>query len=159
MELAGLLLSEYEVTPYSMRPEAIFVDSIGVGAGLADRLRELDVPAVAVSVSESPAIKTKFMRLRDELFWKAREWFEERSCQIPNDPTLIQELTAIRYKFQSSGKMKVESKDEMKRRGQRSPDVADAFVMTFAQEGALATGSYSKWSSKRSLNQDRGWVV
>ena len=159
MELAGLLLSEYEVTPYSMRPEAIFVDSIGVGAGLADRLRELDVPAVAVSVSESPAIKAKFMRLRDELFWKAREWFEERSCQIPNDPTLIQELTAIRYKFQSRGKMKVESKDEMKRRGQRSPDVADAFVMTFAQEGALATGSYSKWSSKRSLNQDRGWVV
>ena len=55
------------------------------------------------------------MRLRDSFFGKAREWFEERVLNH-NDATLIQELTAIRYKFQSSGKMKVESKDEMKRR-------------------------------------------
>ena len=62
---------------------------------------------------------------------------------MPEDDTLIAELTGIRYKYLSSGKLKIESKDEMKKRGQRSPDTADAFVLTFAGQGAVA-GGYSK---------------
>ena len=54
MELAGILLMEYEATPYSLRPQSIFIDSIGVGGGLADRLAELALPAVSVAVSGSP---------------------------------------------------------------------------------------------------------
>ena len=159
MEMAGIVLSEYEACPYMLRPVAIYIDAIGIGAGLADRLRELDLPAVAVQVSESASLKERFNRLRDELFWNTREWFEARDCHIPEDQTLIQELTAVRYSYLSSGKLKIESKDEMKRRGQRSPDVADAFVLTFAESGAIA-GGYSKgYTSKRSYKPRTGWIV
>ena len=43
MELAGIVLAEHDAVPYSMRPQAIYIDAIGLGAGLADRLRELDL--------------------------------------------------------------------------------------------------------------------
>ena len=159
MEMAGIVLSEYDACPYMLRPVAIYIDAIGIGAGLADRLRELDLPAVAVQVSETASLKDRFNRLRDELFWNTREWFEARDCHIPEDTTLIQELTAIRYNYLSSGKLKIESKDEMKRRGQRSPDVADAFVLTFAENGAIA-GGYSKgYTSKHSYKPKTRWIV
>lgn len=159
MELAGILLMEYEATPFSLRPQSVFIDSIGVGGGLADRLAELGLPAVSVAVSESPSLKDRYTRLRDELFWKAREWFEGRDCKIPNDETLISEITSIRYKYQSTGKLKVESKDEMKRRGQRSPDVADAFVLSFAHEGATAMGQISRWNNSGAIRPQTGWIV
>jgi hypothetical protein len=47
------------------------------------------------------------------------------------DETLIAELTMPKYSFTSTGKIKVESKDELKKRYPRSPDVADAFCLTF----------------------------
>ena len=159
MELAGIVLSEYDAVPYSKRPTAIYVDAIGLGAGLADRLRELDLPAVAISVSETASLKDRFNRLRDELFWSAREWFEARDCKIPRDDTLIAELTGVRYKYLSTGKLKVESKDEMKRRGQRSPDVADAFVLSFAGQGAVAGGYSRGYNHNRSLKPKNSWVV
>ncbi len=159
MELAGIVLTEYDAVPYSQRPQAIYIDAIGLGAGLADRLRELDMPAVAVSVSETASLKDRFNRLRDELFWSAREWFEARDCHIPEDATLMSELSGIRYKYLSTGKLKVESKDEMKRRGQRSPDVADAFVLSFAQQGALAGGYSRGYNHNRTLKPKTNWVV
>ena len=159
MELAGIVLTEYEACNYQSRPQAIYIDAIGLGAGLADRLRELDLPAVAISVSETASLKERFGRLRDELFWNAREWFEGRDVKIPDDDTLIQEITGIRYKYLSTGKLKVESKDEMKRRGQRSPDVADAFVLTFAEQGAVASGYSRSYTSRREVNINRKWIV
>jgi hypothetical protein len=159
MELAGIVLTEYEACNYQSRPQAVYIDAIGLGAGLADRLRELDLPAVAISVSETASLKERFGRLRDELFWNAREWFEGRDVKIPDDDTLIQEITAIRYKYLSTGKLKVESKDEMKRRGQRSPDVADAFVLTFAEQGAVASGYSRSYTSRREVNVNRKWIV
>lgn len=72
------------------------------------------------------------MRLRDELWFKGRDWFQERSCSMPQDDALIAELTAPTYTFSSTGKMVVESKADMKKRGMRSPDLADAFLLTFA---------------------------
>ena len=159
MELAGIVLTEYEACNYQNRPQAIYIDAIGLGAGLADRLRELDLPAVAVSVSETASLKERFGRLRDELFWNAREWFEGRDVKIPEDDTLIQEITGIRYKYLSTGKLKVESKDEMKRRGHRSPDVADAFVLTFAEQGAVASGYSKSYTTRRELPVNRKWIV
>jgi hypothetical protein len=72
------------------------------------------------------------MRLRDELWFKGREWFQDKACSMPKDDALIAELTAPTYAFTSTGKMVVESKADMKKRGMRSPDLADAFLLTFA---------------------------
>jgi phage terminase large subunit len=113
------------------------VDVIGIGAGVVDRLRELGLPIRGVNVSESPAVQDKYMRLRDELWWRARAWFEARDSQLPKGcDMLVGELASPRYVIASNGKIKVESKDEMKKRAIRSPDEGDAFCLTFASQGS-----------------------
>jgi phage terminase large subunit len=133
MQVVGKIMREYDETPRDMRPQSINVDVIGVGAGVVDRMRELNMPVYGVNVGESPATDEKlYMRLRDELWWQARKWFEGRSCRIPRDDGLISELVSPLYKIESSGKIKIESKDDMKKRGLKSPNRADAFCLTFA---------------------------
>jgi len=161
MEVCGIILTEYESTPYPDRPSEILVDSIGLGAGVVDRLSEMDFgPEIrGINVSESPALGGRYGRLRDELWFKAREWFESRDCVMLDNDELCAELTSVRYKYLSTGKLKVESKDEMKRRGQRSPDIADAFVLTFASNAARVSSSKGNYGFNRALSYDSNWVV
>lgn len=90
----------------------------------------------------------RFVRLRDELWWSAREWLEQRDCTLPDDDNLITELCLPRFTYTSAGKIKIESKDDSKKRfGGKSPDLADAFVLTFASAPmAVAGGSSFRWS-------------
>jgi len=136
MQVCGLISQEYRLTPVEDAPQAINVDVIGLGAGVVDRLRELGLPVRGVNVGEAPATDNgRFMRLRDELWFKCRDWFESRAVAMPPDQTLIAELVGPKYKIESSGKIKVESKDDMKKRGVRSPNRADALCLTFAGGG------------------------
>ena len=146
MQTVGRVMAEYESLSPSVRPSEILVDSIGVGGGVVDRLRELGAPVRGVNVSEAPAMGHTYMNLRSELWFKAKGWLEDRSCKLPKDDQLLAELTAIRYSFTSSGKMKAESKDEMRKRGLKSPDLADALCLTMASDAATAlSGSISTW--------------
>ena len=160
METVGLILAEYEATPFMDRPSEICCDSIGVGAGAVDRLSELGLPARGVNVAESPALGTRYQRLRDELWFKCREWFEARDCQMPDQDELLHELTSLRFKILSSGKFKAEGKDEMKKRGLRSPDLADAFVLTFAGQAVRAAGGASAYGYRADLDYgDSNWIT
>lgn len=132
MQLAGRIAQLYDAVPMDERPAEILVDVIGIGAGVVDRLDELGLPVRGVNVAESPSVDDQFMRLRDELYWKMRKWFEDRACRIPRDEGLIAELCAPLYDFTSAGKMYVESKKDLKKRGLRSPDKSDALMLTFA---------------------------
>lgn len=133
MQTTGIVVKEYEDTPHSQRPDFIMVDSIGVGAGVVDALRDQGLPAKGVNVAEVPAVGDQYVRLRDELYWRAREWFEQLDCYIPEKcDALIAELTIPKYTVRPNGKLKVEAKDEIKRRLPQSPDIADAFILTFA---------------------------
>ena len=96
MVTAGKIKAEYEGTHYDMRPSAILIDAIGLG--------ELGLPVRAINVSEAAATRENCMRLRDELWFKGREWFQERLGSIPQDDALIAELTAPTYTFTSTGK-------------------------------------------------------
>ena len=158
MELAGIVVDEYETAKFADRPTEICVDSIGIGAGVVDRLMELDLPARGVNVAESASMSQKYMRLRDELWGKAREWFEARECVIPNDDQLIHELAAPRFAFTSTGKIKIESKDEMRKRGIRSPDLADSFCLTLASNAIIGVHG-NKYSWKTAIEPDCSWVV
>ncbi len=133
MQTAGRIYAEWLETKPEDRPKSIFVDVIGIGAGLADRLMELGLPIVPVNVAEEASVDDKYLRLRDELWFKARKWLERKDCKLFDDEVLIAELTLPRYGFTSTGKLKVESKDELKKRYPQSPDVADAFCLTFSQ--------------------------
>lgn len=132
MQTAGQVMAAYQECEYGERPSEILVDVIGIGAGVVDRMRELGLPVRGVNVGESPASGERFMRRRDELWWQAREWFGRRDCSIPDDPALVAELTAPIYTFSSSGKLIVEPKSDLKKRGLPSPDLADAFILTLA---------------------------
>lgn len=149
MQLTGAVVAEYEALEDGDRPTEILVDSIGLGAGVVDRLMELGLPARGINVSESPSFGTQYRNLRAELWAKAKAWLERRDCFLPNDERLISELATVRYKFASNGKLQIESKDDIRRRGLPSPDVADSFVLTFAGEavvGLHGSAASSKWN-------------
>jgi hypothetical protein len=158
MELAGIVVDEFENTPIIDRPQEICVDSIGIGAGVYDRLFELDLPARSVNVAESASMTQKYMRLRDELWGKTREWFESRECVVIDDPVLISELAAPRFAFTSSGKIKIESKDEMRKRGIKSPDMADALCLTFASNAVIGVHG-NKYGWKTAITPDTSYVI
>ena len=158
MELSGIILNEFESTPIVDRPAEICVDSIGIGAGVVDRLIELDLPARGVNVAESSSMNQKYLRLRDELWGKAREWFETRECVIPDDSNMVAELTSPRFAFTSTGKIRVESKDEMRKRGSASPDIADAFCLTFASNAIVGVHG-NKYGWKTPMQPDTKYIV
>lgn len=156
METTGRVVNEARMD----KPELINVDSIGLGAGVADRLRELGFNVRDVNVSESASMNNpQAAKLRDELWLSVKEWLTQRACHIPANDDLRQELVAPTYSFLSNGKLKVESKGEMKKRGMRSPDLADALCLTFAGEAALLGGRATKWISGKPLRRNIKGIV
>ena len=149
MSLAGEIMNEFTNTPPEDQCQELLIDAIGIGAGLCDRINEIGIiPTRGVNVSESSALTNECGNLRAELWYKAREFFEKKTCQIPDDHELIRELSTPRYKFDSRGRYLIESKDEMRRRGEKSPDLADAFCLTFASNPAILSGGERiSWSS------------
>lgn len=141
MQTSGLIKLEWDNTPLSKRPEYIFVDAIGYGAGVADRLRELGLPAIAINVSEIAALNDKYERLRSELWFRGREWLAKKDCALAGDEELAHELALPTWDVTSTGKAKVEDKRMMRKRtGEPSPNRADAFLLTLVQEAASAMG-------------------
>ena len=109
----------------------IFIDKIGIGRGASDRAQQLRNKVQGVAGSNSPADKFRFANLRAEMFWRAREWILGGG-KLEEDDDWFQ-LTQIKYKVDSSGKLIMMSKQEMLREGIDSPDVADALSLTFAR--------------------------
>lgn len=138
MQLCGAIVAEYEATPLAERPIEILVDSIGLGAGVVDRLRELRLPARGINVAETPAMKGTYVNLRAELWFKTKAFLEARDSKLPDDEHLLGDLVAPRYSFASNGRIKIESKEDMRKRGLPSPDRADAVCLTMAGDAAAA---------------------
>ncbi len=127
MELAGRVAHYCE----QWHPDVVFLDVGGMGAGVFDRLRELRFDYVIGVDSGSKPLRRGFVNRRAEMWVDCREWMR-RGGSIPNDPQLIGELATPTYKFDSSGRITMESKADMKSRGVSSPDLADALALTFA---------------------------
>ena len=92
-------------------------------------------------------MKDRYPKLRDELWFAVRAWLEQRSVSIPMDLPLSAKLAAElgepQTTYTSSGKVGAESKAEMRQRGVKSPNLADALCLTFAGGGAIAVGRAS----------------
>jgi len=155
MQLVGAIVNEANID----RPDEICVDTIGLGSGVADRLREMGYNVRDVNVAETSAMNPNANRLRDELWLSVRDWLSTRGVKIPNDASLRHELVAPRYTFTSTGKIVVESKDLMRKRGMRSPDLADALCLTFAGNAALVGGRASSWLKGKPLRRNLAGVV
>jgi hypothetical protein len=131
------LISDYRSEAPVETQFAIGVDTGGIGVGVYSyfhTVARLD-NCYSINAQEETSHQDKFFRLRDEIWWNAREAFEKdlvvfqlsASGQItPELDGLIAELTTIKYDDEK-GKVKVEGKKEMKKRGLASPNKADAF--------------------------------
>jgi len=155
MQLTGAIVNEAK----GDKPAEICVDSIGLGSGVADRLRELGHVVRDVNVSEASAMNPQAAKLRDELWMSVKDWLNARACRIPKMDELRQELVAPTYTFTSNGKIKVEGKQELKKRGMRSPDLADSLCLTFASIAARVGGRGSKWVPGKPIRRNIRGVV
>jgi hypothetical protein len=141
MELVGLIRRIID----KEHPAKVCIDCIGIGAGIVDRLLELGYECVeGVNVARSANDKDKFKNLRAELWHDTREWLsQEMPVQIPDSDELLGDLTSLGYKFDSSGRLQIESKDELRKRGMKSPDTADSLALTFYVGDYMSGGGYT----------------
>ena len=112
----------------------INVDAIGIGAGVADQLRNIfnykDV--LDIKSSERAFEPDRFYNKRTEMMWNVRELLKDKVIELGiDDEQLENQITATRYDIDRSGRIKAESKKEVKKRLGESPDKADAVCMAF----------------------------
>lgn len=140
MEIAGLVKRIIEAE----HPSKVCIDCIGIGAGVVDRLHEMGYDIVeGVNVARQADDKDKFRNLRAELWHEMRDWLmQESAVQIPDSDELLGDLTSLGYKFDSSGRLLIESKEDLKKRGMKSPDTADSLALTFYMGQYMQIGSY-----------------
>ena len=107
------------------------IDSVGVGGGVVDRLKEAGIPVQDVNVGQKALDSERFGNQRAENYWHLLELLqdEEEPLVLPYDPLLKAQLADVRFKYNSKGQMFVESKEEMRARGSKSPDRADCLMM------------------------------
>ncbi len=141
------------------QPSMFFVDPIGWGWGVAGEivrhLKNQTTDVVQVNVSEKAYANDRFHRLRDELWWRLREQFERGEISIPDDPILKGDLNAPKYD-DSTGIIKVESKQDLNKRGVESPNRADALMMTTLYDTGIVRQLYSPKIRKRQAS-GRSW--
>lgn len=132
MEVSGWVIHEYLNTPIDQRPESIFLDVIGIGSGTYDRMNELGYPVIPVNVSEKAFDKDNYRNVRAELYGEFGKWLQG-NVDIPTGMGITEQAATMKYKFDSNGRIQLESKDEYKKRNPNigSPDIADAVALTF----------------------------
>lgn len=109
------------------------VDGVGVGGGVVDMLREAMAPVADMQAGGAPADSERFLNARAEWYWGLRQRFEAGDIDLdPADDDLASQLASIRYEYTARGQIKIESKDDMAKRGMPSPDRADTLMLAYA---------------------------
>jgi hypothetical protein len=125
MTLAGMVAQ----TINEWQPDAVFIDA-GRGEGVIDRLRQLGYFITEVNFG-GKALKPMYNNKRSEMWDGIRIWLDDGGA-LPNNTDLKTDLCVPTYKFDSSNRLQLESKDDIKKRGGRSPDLGDALALTFS---------------------------
>lgn len=114
------------------KPDAIVVEATGVGAGLIDIMRDRGYKVIEVHPGAAAIEHNLYVNRRAEYWSLMRDWLHEEGC-VPDDPELFRQFTTILYTLdRHEQRIKLEPKEEMKKRGLESPDDADMLALTFA---------------------------
>lgn len=132
MDLAARVAAKID----EWEPDAVFIDS-GQGGGVIDRLRQLGYDVIEVHFGGKPT-DPAYLNKRAEIWFEMREWLKLGGA-IPNMVDLKQDLAAPIYWYDSAGRLQLEPKDDIKKRGLPSPDLADALALTFSHPVAKKT--------------------
>lgn len=122
------------------KPDRIIIDADGLGAGVYDRLRELDLPVVAFHGSarteaRDMAGENGFLNMRSYAWWNVRELLDPANgfiVRLPRNDDLIGDLCAPKWFIRSGSLIQVEPKDKVKARLGRSPDLGDSVCYSLA---------------------------
>lgn len=126
-------------------PVPSVVDVVGLGAGVVDELRSRNLNIVPFHPQERPFEPQYYRDRKAECFWHYREMFEQGMVDLEeSDEELTAQLTSIKWYIDRHGKINIESKDDMRRRGLPSPDRADASMMASAVMLVLRQGPESQ---------------
>lgn len=139
MESCGKVI--HYMKKYKVNPENVHVDVIGLGAGLVDRMYELNYPVEGVNVGEGVkgdwsefTADTEFRNRRAELWWVAATLLRRGHLVVPEEfKDIWTDLKDLRYKFDSRGKILMESKDKLKSRTGKSPDYGDSLILALSR--------------------------
>ena len=129
--------------------ENVMVDDTGLGGGVTDRLVEQGHRIKAINFGSAGSDPEKYANARSEIFWLLRERFRLGDIALDvQDKKLLRDLSVLRYKMTSKGQIKLEAKDEAKRRLGYSPDRADALALACvppAVADAVAAKGKANW--------------
>ena len=112
------------------RPLQVFVDGSGIGAGVVDRLRQLNFSITDVNGGNS-SLNPRFLNKRAEMWWEMKEAVEGL-MELPMDQKLKEELTCVEYDYTDKGRIRLDRKSDIMEQYGFSPDRADALAMTYA---------------------------
>ena len=150
MDTAGAIAAKIKRHPLNL--VSAIVDVIGIGAGVFDRLKEQNLPVHPFNAAARAREPERYLNKRAEGYWHLRYLFEEELIDIdPDDDELAAQLVGIHWKYNSSGKIVIESKEDMQKRGLSSPDRADAVMMSCTPP-AFVLGPRS--TNRKSLTSD-----
>jgi hypothetical protein len=114
------------------QPDAVFIDVVGIGAGVVDRLRSLGYLIIEVNGAKMPGNPAKYFNKRTEMWCEMKDWLE-LGGGIPDDRDLKEDLPSCEYGFDNKDRWQLERKVDVKARLGRSPDAGDALALTFAE--------------------------
>jgi hypothetical protein len=137
------------------KPDAINVDATGIGSGVADRLRELNYPVNRIMFGGKPTRDELYVIKRDEIWGDTLAWLQDWPCKLPKDDVLASDLCGPQYSYDSSRRLRVESKEQMRKRGIKSPDSGDAVALTHATPFASYAGASNVVSSYKAARAQR----
>ena len=127
MEVAARVVDYYQ----RFSPQVIYVDSIGIGAGVFDRCSQLGLPVKEVVVSQKSTRPMMYGNFRAQLWGSLRDWMSNNG-DIPDDKELSSQLNSMQYTYNNKMQILLMSKKDIKRMGLPSPDIADSIALTFA---------------------------
>ena len=136
MEFIVAACDEVKTRSDRLRRVRVKIDSIGVGWGVAGLLktwvaeRSLPCDVIAVNVAEKPRDTSKFRNQRAEMWWNGRLLIQpEATVRLDIDRKVLAQLTTPTYGSDSAGRIQIEKKDSMRKRGVGSPDRAEAVLL------------------------------
>lgn len=122
-----------QIDYFNVKPDEVTVDNFGVGANVGKEIAlasNLDV--YCVNVGEKASDDSRFQNRRAEAYFRMRNWLRAGGELIPTQG-LKEELLSIRYRRTLGGKIEIMSKKDMRQKGIKSPNQADALMLTFVK--------------------------
>lgn len=142
MRAVGEFIAEFR--KLGLKPQQITGDEGGLGKPMLDRLAELGWSVNRFNGNETAVERQAYFNRSAEIWDKGIQKIDRRLVIIPDDALLVEQLTSRLWKRYSDGRLQLESKDELRRRGRKSPDRADAVLGCMQELQNFLPQSYTR---------------